>query len=170
MANVYKTTRGAMIDVDALRLNNETTVAVGNQRVNARGDQLDEFGNVLVTRNQAMNSHYGVGQTKNVNRPRDIDAAASNSAAAERERARADTVDSENLQKTIAQLTKQLAEKDAQLANAAPVDKEVAIVDEIDSIMSGEFDAPNPEPTAPLRGGLASAIAKNQEAKKDKGV
>ena len=42
MPNVYRTARGLQIDIDQLRLANETAVAVGNHRVNARGDRLDE--------------------------------------------------------------------------------------------------------------------------------
>ena len=54
MAANYKTARGTAIDMDRLRLANETTIAVGNMKVNARGDQLGAGGKVIKTRQQIM--------------------------------------------------------------------------------------------------------------------
>lgn len=58
MGKVYKTAQGKAIDIDSLRLVNETTVAVGNMKVNARGDQLGAGGKIVQTRNQTMDQHY----------------------------------------------------------------------------------------------------------------
>lgn len=55
MASNHKTARGLPIDMDRLRLANETTIAVGNMKVNARGDQLGQGGKVIKTRAQIMN-------------------------------------------------------------------------------------------------------------------
>lgn len=55
MAANHRTSRGLPIDMDRLRLANETTIAVGNMKVNARGDQLGQGGKVIKTRAQIMN-------------------------------------------------------------------------------------------------------------------
>ena len=48
MRNNIKTARGAVIDMAALAAKNETTRAVGNVPMNARGDRLNEDGTVKV--------------------------------------------------------------------------------------------------------------------------
>jgi hypothetical protein len=50
----YKSMQGKEIDLDKLRLRNETTVAVGNARVNARGDQLGPGGKIIKKREDLM--------------------------------------------------------------------------------------------------------------------
>jgi hypothetical protein len=55
MATNHRTARGLPIDIDRLRLANESTIAVGNMKVNARGDQLGQGGKVIKTRAQIMN-------------------------------------------------------------------------------------------------------------------
>ena len=171
MPSIYRTARGVNIDIDAIRLQNETTVAVGNQRVNARGDQLDELGNVIATRNQAMNQHYNTGKAgAKSNVPRSGSPAKSSSEAKERATAEADAIDAAKLQDTIAKLTAQLAEKDAALMAAVPANAEVVLNDEVDDIINtkpiDDFEPVN-DP-APLRGGLASAIQKQKETAADK--
>lgn len=54
MAINHRTARGVPIDMDRLRLANETTIAVGNMKVNARGDQLGAGGKIIKTRAQIM--------------------------------------------------------------------------------------------------------------------
>jgi hypothetical protein len=51
---IYKTARGAEINIDSLRLQNETVIAVGNMKVNARGDELGAGGQIVRTRNQVL--------------------------------------------------------------------------------------------------------------------
>lgn len=58
MGRMYKTAQGKMVDVDSIRLVNESTIAVGNMKVNARGDQLGSGGKVVQTRNQTMDQYY----------------------------------------------------------------------------------------------------------------
>lgn len=58
MAKIYRTALGRSIDMDTIRLSNEETIAVGNMRVNARGDELGPGGEVVRTRNQVMNDYY----------------------------------------------------------------------------------------------------------------
>lgn len=58
MAKIYKSALGRQVDMDQLRLANEDVIAVGNMKVNARGDELGFGGQVLRTRNDVMNEHY----------------------------------------------------------------------------------------------------------------
>jgi hypothetical protein len=60
MGRVYKTTQGKSIDMDSIRLVNEKTIAIGNMRVNAAGDQLGAGGAVVRSRNQAMDQQYQI--------------------------------------------------------------------------------------------------------------
>ncbi len=54
MATNHRTARGVPVDMDRLRLANEKTIAVGNMKVNARGDQLGPGGRIIKTRAQVM--------------------------------------------------------------------------------------------------------------------
>ena len=63
MSNKYRTAHGKMLDIDKLRLVNEKTIAVGNMKVNARGDQLGQGGEIIATRNQVMNQQYKIHGT-----------------------------------------------------------------------------------------------------------
>jgi len=58
MAKMYKTANGKLVDMDTLRLKNEDTIAVGNMRTNARGDELGPGGKVVKNRNEKMNENY----------------------------------------------------------------------------------------------------------------
>jgi hypothetical protein len=59
----YRTAHGKTVDIDKLRLVNEKTIAVGNMKVNARGDQLGQGGKIIATRNQVMNQQYKIHGT-----------------------------------------------------------------------------------------------------------
>jgi len=58
MKSTYKTARGATIDVAAIQSQHEKTIAVGNIKVNARGDELGPGGKIVKTREQIMAEHY----------------------------------------------------------------------------------------------------------------
>ena len=55
---VYKTMQGKTVDIEKLRQQNETTVAVGNMNVNARGDEIGPGGTIIKTREQLMKQYY----------------------------------------------------------------------------------------------------------------
>jgi len=62
MAAQHRSARGIPVDMDRLRLANETSIAVGNMKVNARGDQLGPGGKIVKTRAQILaekNKLYG---------------------------------------------------------------------------------------------------------------
>jgi hypothetical protein len=58
MGRTYTSVRGKEIDMEKLSLRNEKTPAVGNMRVNARGDELGEGGKIIRTREQVLQDFY----------------------------------------------------------------------------------------------------------------
>lgn len=58
MKKNYRSALGRQIDIDSLRLSNENIIAVGNMKVNARGDELGPGGEVIRTRNEVMSEYY----------------------------------------------------------------------------------------------------------------
>ena len=55
---VYTTMQGKQIDMDLLRKKNELTPAVGNARVNARGDELGPGGKIIRKREDIVKEYY----------------------------------------------------------------------------------------------------------------
>ena len=55
---VYRSANGKTVDMGALRLQNEKIRAVGNMRVNARGDVINDNNEVIRTRNEQVNKQY----------------------------------------------------------------------------------------------------------------
>ena len=62
---VYRTAQGKMVDLGALQLRNENVRAVGNMKVNARGDLVDSANRTIDTRNSQVARQYQ-RQTTNV--------------------------------------------------------------------------------------------------------
>ena len=62
---VYRTAQGKIVDLGALQLRNENVRAVGNMKVNARGDLVDSANRAINTRNQQVARQYS-RQTTNV--------------------------------------------------------------------------------------------------------
>ena len=62
---VYRTAQGKMVDLGALQLRNENVRAVGNMKVNARGDLIDSGNRSIDTRNRQVARQYR-RQTTNV--------------------------------------------------------------------------------------------------------
>lgn len=58
MGKLHTTMRGKQLDMEQLNLKNETIPAVGNMKVNARGDQLGSGGKVIRTREQILGDYY----------------------------------------------------------------------------------------------------------------
>lgn len=51
---IYRTMQGKEIDMGKLVNQNETTIAVGNMRVNARGDRIGAGGKIVQTREDML--------------------------------------------------------------------------------------------------------------------
>jgi hypothetical protein len=58
MGKTYTSVRGKEIDMEKLSLQNETAPAVGNLKVNARGDELGPGGKIIRTREQILQDYY----------------------------------------------------------------------------------------------------------------
>jgi hypothetical protein len=59
MSNLHKTSRGAVIDIDRLKLANENVIAVGNSGMNARGD-IVKGNKIIKSREQVMQESYNL--------------------------------------------------------------------------------------------------------------
>lgn len=55
---IYKTANGKNVDLDLLISRNELTPAVGNARVNARGDELGPGGKIIRKREDILKDYY----------------------------------------------------------------------------------------------------------------
>lgn len=55
---VYRSALGKTVDMAALASKNEKTRAVGNMKVNARGDTIDGMGKVIVPVTEKVNERY----------------------------------------------------------------------------------------------------------------
>jgi len=58
MGKTYTTLQGKQIDMEQLGIKHETTPAVGNVRMNARGDELGPGGKIVKTREQILSEYY----------------------------------------------------------------------------------------------------------------
>jgi len=54
----HRSLRGKVVDMDQLAKRNELTPAVGNARVNARGDELGPGGKIVKTRDEIVKDYY----------------------------------------------------------------------------------------------------------------
>jgi hypothetical protein len=55
---MYRTMQGRMIDIEKLRAANESIPAVGNMKVNARGDVLGAGGQVVTSKETIIRKYY----------------------------------------------------------------------------------------------------------------
>ena len=55
----YKTAMGKVVDMGALAAKNEKARAVGNMKVNARGDDIDSHGRIIKPVTEKVNDIYG---------------------------------------------------------------------------------------------------------------
>jgi hypothetical protein len=58
MGKTYTSMQGKVVDMEKLALRNELTPAVGNMKVNARGDEIGPGGKVVRTREQVLADFY----------------------------------------------------------------------------------------------------------------
>lgn len=55
---IYKTANGKTVDMGSLALKNEQVRAVGNMKVNARGDQVDDSNRVISSKPEQVQRQY----------------------------------------------------------------------------------------------------------------
>jgi hypothetical protein len=58
MAKSYRTMRGKEVDMDALLEKNQLMPAVGNVKMNARGDEIGPGGRVIKKREETIQAYY----------------------------------------------------------------------------------------------------------------
>ena len=58
MGKLHTSMRGREVDMDKLNLRFENVPAVGNAKVNARGDELGPGGDIKRTREQVLQDYY----------------------------------------------------------------------------------------------------------------
>ena len=61
--------RGKQVDMDLLRKRNELTPAVGNAKVNARGDEIGAGGQIVRKREDLVAEHYAVANASQQRQP-----------------------------------------------------------------------------------------------------
>jgi hypothetical protein len=54
----YRSLQGKDVDLDQLRAKNEMTLAVGNAKVNARGDEIGPGGKIIRKREDVMTEYH----------------------------------------------------------------------------------------------------------------
>jgi glycine cleavage system H lipoate-binding protein len=55
---IYKTAQGKTVDMGKLMLQHEKVRAVGNMKVNARGDMIDDMNRVISSKTDQVNKQY----------------------------------------------------------------------------------------------------------------
>lgn len=55
---IHKSMKGVIVDMEKLVMLNETVPAVGNLKVNARGDEIGPGGKIVRTREQVLQEYY----------------------------------------------------------------------------------------------------------------
>lgn len=55
---VYRTMQGRELDIDKLRIKHESTLAVGNAKMNARGDELGPNGKIIRKREESSVQYH----------------------------------------------------------------------------------------------------------------
>jgi len=142
---VYKSAMGKAVDLGSLILQNESTRAVGNMNVNARGDRLDGNNRVIDQKNRQVQRQYR--RTTNVS-----DAAPVQTSNISAKRA------AQNISEPVDPVEEILDDLDAPLVEVAP---------EVEPVVAPE---PLPENVFPPtgEGGLAAAIARSRLIKQEK--
>jgi len=63
-SKIYKSAQGKTVDMGRLQLQNEGVRAVGNMKVNARGDMIDDMNRVISSKSEQVNKQYKTQTTK----------------------------------------------------------------------------------------------------------
>lgn len=63
---IRKSSRGVEVDLGKIQVSQETNIAIGNTKTNARGDQLGKGGKVEKTADQLAREHYNQNNPKAV--------------------------------------------------------------------------------------------------------
>lgn len=69
MKRTYTTANGRQINLDALIAQNENSIAVGNMKVNARGDQLGPGGKIETKKEKVIADYYKLNTPTAIDNP-----------------------------------------------------------------------------------------------------
>jgi len=136
---IYTTAQGKQVDIESLRIANEESIAVGNMKVNARGDKLGPSGRVAETRNQTQDQYYKLSTPV----PQEISMEESQ------------------------QIVKQQVRSGARMTQGAPMADPIAptpVAEAVEEVVE-PTTAADPVPT--LRGQLASSLAAPKVVKQE---
>jgi hypothetical protein len=169
---IYKSAMGRVVDIGALMLENENVRAVGNMKVNARGDTLDSTDRVIESKTKQVQKHY---QKQSTN----TSAILPTTSTAVAKKQQAEKAKIKKRKEKVVSDSVLDAYNDERLVSVhdkiqpAPEPVDVEEIPEIESLEElAELEAAIPElaqePAKPIpRGGLAAAIAKAQTVKQE---
>lgn len=144
MGKIYRTAQGRQLDMETIRLQNELVPALGNMRVNARGDQLGPGGKIVKTREMIMDEYYKTQASPIENIPTQGDIPTRSNPS----RRKSNPIPTSSKRKT------EFTPDDARPDDIAPVAKEIKA--------PKETKAPKEIKEPKLKGGLAAAVAKTK--------
>jgi hypothetical protein len=145
MGKIYRTAQGRQLDMETIRLQNELVPALGNMRVNARGDQLGPGGKIIKTREMIMDEYYNNRAAVIDNIPQQGDIPTRSAPT----RRKSDPLP--------------MSSKKTEFTPADARPDEIAVVAEAPTKTKKAKTEKEPK----IKGGLAAAIAKTQGEKKD---
>ncbi len=159
MGKTHRTAQGKQLDIERLRLQNELVPAIGNMRVNARGDQLGQGGRVVKSREQMLDEHYNSNVSKKAKSKSAADIIPTKGGKTKR----VETFEPGIIQPDTVEIVQQPADhiEDATDQSLDYENTPIPETDKITGVAAGE---------KVLKGGLARAVAKtkNYETKKNK--
>ena len=154
MAKTFRSANGKQIDFDRIRLQNEDVIAVGNMRVNARGDELGPGGKVVKTRNERMNENYKLHSM--IPKSDKVHSSAAAAKAVQKQELASDIISKEPEVAPVAQEVKETKSKNTKTKEPAPASTgpdfgKLTYVD--------DTEVPVVTQTKKPRGGLAASVA-----------
>lgn len=155
---IYKSAMGKSVDLGALMLANETTRAVGNMNVNARGDVLDSANQVVEPKNRQVQKQY----SRQSRMPVTADPVVSRGKSAKASRA----AKKESAPVPAPAETPSVAPTPVPPAQSPVMAAAPPVVEESPPAVT---EQPKPAPTVRPKptGGLAAAIARSREIKQE---
>ena len=191
---VYKSAMGRVVDMGALMLENENTRAVGNMKVNARGDKIDVDNKVTETKNKQVQRHYQRQVTNTTEQVPTTSTKAAKQQHAQKKSAKEKVAKDTNVPVASSRAgtqrakekvvnkdvleTEQVEYKLEDLVEALPEIESMEELAELEATIPELVNNPiiepiaepapvEPEKAAIPRGGLAAAMAKSQSVKQE---
>lgn len=188
-SKIYKSAMGRTVDMGALMLENENTRAVGNMKVNARGDLLNDANKVVETKNKQVQRHYQRQVTNTIEQVPTTSTKAAKQQHAQKKSAKEKVAKDtavpvatsrgrgqrakEKVVKQDVRETQQVEHKLEELVEQIPEIESMEELAELEATIPELIEpvaepAPvEPEKAAIPRGGLAAAMAKSQSVKQE---